>query len=193
MKKMVLSLPALGLVVLSLAGVAPSFPSQIGQEKMEQAETERRITLDVACDGRTFRMNGGIPVPFGAVRGDTFIVNGKIYPADTLPTGTASNSPDDPGGIGTWICRGTFASSWAEIITGAEPHGYNTQFHLFDDGRGVVSDGPEGGVGIVRAVVGGMGLLAGASGEMSEVELGRNSTGAANLRFTITLKKQAPK
>jgi hypothetical protein len=58
-------------------------------------------------DGRTVRFNHGITYQ-EAGRGDTFVLFGPIYPAGTLPTGAASNSPDDPGSIGAWTFRSTF-------------------------------------------------------------------------------------
>ena len=97
MKRIMLSLLALGLVVLGLAGIMPCFLPQVGMQTAVQADTERRITVDVAMDGRTRRFNHGITYE-EAGRGDTFMIFGPIYPAGTLPTGTASNSPDDPGG-----------------------------------------------------------------------------------------------
>ena len=47
---------------------------------------------------------------------------------------------------------------------GKEPHLFSTQFHIFDDGRTLIHDGPEGGPQ-VRAIIGGMGI-SGASGEV---------------------------
>src|SRR5439155_20984087 len=150
MKRIVLSLLALGLVVLGLAGIAPSILSRVGVQTAVQADTEKTISvpssrtqpikLDVACDCRTFAYNRGAVFP-DVVRGDGFIVNGKIFPPGTLPTGTAANDPNDPGSIGDWICRGT--------NTGVDdPGAFVTQYHLLANGRGLVSEGaarvPEG-------------------------------------------------
>ena len=193
MKRIVLSLFALGLVVLGLAGIVPSFPSLVGVQPAVQADTEKPITLDVAIDCRTWRFNGGISDPeFG--RGDSFIANGKIFPAGTLPMGPATNDPNDPGSIGSWIERGTMAATLDEIINkGVRPAFFATWFHLLDDGRGLVADGPHPDSGPM-AVVGGTGGFSGASGEISAVTIiGENSTGCPNMRLTINLKKQAPK
>ena len=43
------------------------------------------------------------------------------------------------------------------------------------------------------AVVGGMGSLAGASGQMEVNIIGENSTGCPNVRVTIVLQKHGPK
>ena len=102
MKKIVLL-----LVVLGLAGIVPSFLPRVGMQTAVQADTETRFTVDIAMDGRTVRFNRGITYQ-EAGRGDTFVIFGPIYPAGTLPTGAASNSPDDPGSIGAWTFRATF-------------------------------------------------------------------------------------
>jgi hypothetical protein len=146
---------------------------------------------DVAIDSRTFRRNGGIsPDEFG--RGDTFIANGKIFPGGTIPSGNPLNHPDDPGSIGTWVERGTYAATRAEILAGTRPAFFATFFHFLDDGSKLVADGahPESSP---LAVIGGTGRFSGASGELFDEIIGRNSTGGVNLRLTITLKKQAPK
>lgn len=181
MKRIVVSVFAFGLVVLGLAGLPHGLPSQVGLQTV-QADTGRTINLDVACDCRTFAFNSGATF----ARGDGFIVNGKVFPAGTLPAGTASNDPNDPGSIGDWICRGT--------LTGAEePIAFVTQYHLLAGGAGVVSDGTAGELGGRLAVVGGFGSFSGAAGDMTAVPIGTNITGCPNIRFTINLKKQAPK
>ncbi len=178
MKRIMLSLFALGLAVLGLASILPSLPPQLGVHNAVQADTETALNLDVACDCRTFAFIGGAFSP----RGDVFIISGKVFPAGTLPVGPASNDPNDPGSIGDWTCRGT--------VTGVpDPFAFITQYHLLANG-GLVSESP---TGVHAAVVGGMGAFSGAGGELSAEEIGPNITGCPNLRFTFNLKKQAPK
>ncbi len=220
MKKIGLSLLALGLLVSGVVGVARSFSSEIEVEKVKHLETERRITVDVAMDGRTRRFNRGITYE-EAGRGDTFMVFGPIYPAGTLPTGAASNSPDDPGSIGTWTYSATLGYDggvslgsglevfgvpaveipplWIQLRRGRpgvvdlfKQFGVGTSYHQFDGGGTLVSEGPASFPPSVNAVVGGLGAFSGAGGEMSAVAIGTNSTGFPNLRHTFTLKKQAP-
>jgi hypothetical protein len=216
MKKIVLVVMALGL-----AGIVRSFPFQVGVQTAVQAHTERRITVDVAMDGRTRRFNRGITYE-EAGRGDTFMVFGPIYPAGTLPTGAASNSPDDPGSIGTWTYSATLGYDggvslgsglevfgvpavetpplWIQARRGRpgvvdlfKQFGVGTSYHQFDDGGTLVSEGPASFPPPVNAVVGGLGAFSGAGGEMTAVAIGTNSTGFPNLRHTFSLKKQAPK
>jgi hypothetical protein len=217
MKKIVLL-----LVVLGLAGIVLSFPFQVGVQTAVQADTQRRFTVDIAIDGRTRRFNHGITYQ-EAGRGDTFMFFGPIYPAGTLPTGAASNSPDDPGSIGTWTYRATLGydggvslGSGLEACCGVPPvetpplwiqvrrgrpgvvdlfsqFGVGTHYHQFDSGGMLVSDGPASLAPPVNAVLGGMGAFSGAGGELTVVAIGTNSTGFPNLRHTFNLKKQAPK
>ncbi len=191
MKKMVLSLFASGLVVLDLTGLVPGAPSEFGLKSAEAAGTTNRITWDVAIDCRTWRFNGGISFQdFG--RGDGFIANGKIFPAHTLSSGVQSNDPNDPGSIGTLVERGTMAATLAEIDAGTRPAFFGTWFHLLDDGRGLVADGPHPETGPM-AVIGGMGAFRGASGELSSEIIGTNITACPNVRVRISLDKKAPR
>jgi hypothetical protein len=153
----------------------------------------RTLSFDVAMDGRTWRLTRLDPSnPKGiAKRGDSFIVDGKIFPAGTIERGL--NNPDQPGSVGTWVCRGTF---YVEDIANQTPHVASLQMYMLDGGNALVSEGLEGGVTVTRAVVGGWGSYAGARGTVLEEPMGSNDTtfdvGAAqvpsfNLRFTFRL------
>jgi hypothetical protein len=155
-----------------------------------------RLMYDVAIDANTFRLNKGGTL-LDALRGDGFIVNGKIYPAGTIPPGGTPDSPGPfdpataPGSIGTFVCRGTFFYDITEILTlGREPHVYTTQHFEFDNGNVLVAEGPEGGRQL-RAIIGGMRGFSGASGEAIEDPLGVNMSGLFNYRFTFKIKKDS--
>jgi hypothetical protein len=154
------------------------------------------LVYDVAINARTFRLNKGGTL-LDALRGDGFIVNGKIYPAGTIPPGGTPDNPGTfdpdsaPGSIGTFVCRGTFFFDIGEILTqGREPHVYSTQHFEFNNQNVLVADGPEGGRQL-RAVIGGMGNFSGASGEVTEDPIGVNATGLFNYRFTFKIKKES--
>jgi hypothetical protein len=155
------------------------------------------LVVDVATDARTFRINRGAPLP-DAKRGDSFIVEGKIFPAGTLPAGGTLLSPGSfnldaaTGSIGKWVLRGAFNADFAEIIGGAEPAVFGTQYFLFNDGRVLVSDGPHGGgQPQLRALTGGGGAFSGATGDVREEVIGTNLTGLFNQRFTFKIKRQS--
>jgi hypothetical protein len=194
-----LSMAAAGLVVVGLGDLVPGVTSHLRVQTAEAAGTNSRsddgenrrraITWDVAIDCRTWRFNGGIAFQdFG--RGDSFIANGKIFPAGTLPSGVQANDPNEPGSVGDWVERGTMAATLAEILSGTRPAFFATWFHLLDDGSAIVADGahPESGP---MAVVGGRGKFSGATGELTDAIIGTNSTGCPNL--TVTIRLHTPK
>ena len=196
-------------LTLAICAIALGFSSQLTRASSDSAEerdgggwdaTRRTLVVDVACDARTFAVNGGRTI-FDAKRGDGFIVKGKIYPGGTIPPGGTMEQPGPfdpdtaPGSIGKWYCRGNFEYDIGEILAGAEPHVYSSQYHLFDNGNGLVTDGPEGGPQ-VRALIGGMGKYAGAIAEVTEEPLGVNSTGCStshDLQFRTNSTGQSEK
>lgn len=167
--------------------------SDAQEESFATRDGFRTVGYDVACDARTFKLNKSGTL-LDARRGDGFIVQGKIYPAGTIPAGGTMDNPGSfdpdtaPGSIGTWICRGTFNSDISEILGGAHPHLYSTQLHLFNNGNAFVHEGPEGGAAFLRALTGGIGGFAGAAGEVLEEPIGVNRTGLFNIRHTFRIK-----
>ena len=156
---------------------------------------EETIAVDVALDCRTFKYNRGVPLE-QIVPGDGYILTAKVFPAGTLRFGPQANDPDAPGSLGTFVTRGTTNATLAEHIANPNKPGvFETSYLLLNDGSsGLVSNGWFAPGGANRAAItGGWGAFRGASGEMSFVSIGTNSTGCENGRTTIVLVKQAPK
>jgi len=127
----------------------------------------------------------------GSHRGDTFIVAGKIYPGGTIPAGEGVFSPDNPGSIGKWICRGVWMIGSDELAAGASPAFDTSQIFLLpDDSKQLFSEGLEGPQPTLRAVTGGTGSMIGAAGQVRQETLGTNVTGLFNFRFTFRLNNQ---
>lgn len=207
MKKRLFTFLTLGLFAVML-GLLVQFntSAQAQEQEVAFARPEANsifdnipITLvfDVATDARTFRINRGAPLP-EAKRGDSFIVEGFIYPAGTIaPGGTllnpgAFNPITATGSIGKWVLRGTFNYDFGEIMAGAEPAVFGTEYFLFNDGKMLVSEGSHGGVQPqLRVIVGGGGTLSGAAGDVREQVIGTNVTGLFNQRFTFKIKRQS--
>ena len=146
----------------------------------------------MAVDCRTFNYSRGIPLA-EIVRGDGFIINSKIFPSGTLSTGNQTNDPNNPGSVGTLVSRGTTTATLAEHLANpSSPAIFHTQHLLLNNGM-IVSEGwfAPGGTN-EGAVVGGTRAFRGASGELSAVNIGTNSTGCPNTRLTIILQKQVP-
>jgi hypothetical protein len=183
------------LLVFGLIGLTPSLSNQASTASATQAGKIRFTVLDVAFDARTFTFNHANPASNNLARGDTFVLNGKIFIAGAIPSGgTPSNpgpfSPDAPGSIGKFICRGTSLFDGAEVAAGAAPFVATTQTFVFDNGNWLFTEGLEGNFSpITRAVTGGLGDFSGMRGEVTMELLGFNSTGMENYRFTFRLKK----
>jgi hypothetical protein len=181
--KIILFAVALAALV-SLAGVAPDFKHLAELQDKVQAAGETLITYDVACDCRT-----GSPTFFAGVRSDPFIINGKIFPAGTLPSGNATNDPTLPVNnvrpIGDWICRGQVSLPIPAPIApaySATPFAFNTQYFLLNDGRALTVEGYAIPTGELLSVTGGIGGFSGATGFTEEGPFGTNVSGCPNFR-----------
>ena len=178
-----ITLLVVGFVLLAgLAGVVPGFRPSTEFQAAVQAAPSHILPIDVAMDCRTIAAGG-------VNRGDTFILNGKIFPDGTLPAGTASNDPAQPvnrvAPIGDIIVRGQQGLPFPPAIASfynAAGGDFVTQYWLFNDGDALTVQGynllPAFEVHLV--VTGGTGSFRGASGEIKVRNLGTNSTGCPN-------------
>ena len=178
-----ITLFALGLA--ALAGLAV-----FGLPATMKAANENILTFDVACDCRA-----GSPSFFSGGRGDVFIVSGKIFPAGTLPSGTATNDPTLPvkgvAPIGEWTCRGQSAFPFPPVIAPAyssTPFAWNTQYFLLNDGRALTVEGYALPSGERLSVTGGIGAFRGAAGDVEEGPFGTNVTTCPNFRAKFTFQ-----
>ncbi len=179
----------LGLVALdALNGVAPSLRPLAEL----QAAGEQVLTLDVAIDCRT--------LVGGPNRGDLFVINGKIFPGGTLPSGVATFDPTQPvngvAPIGNWFIRGQSATPFPPAVAAAyssAPVSFGTIYFILNDGRALTAEGyllpsavPPGIV--FSSVTGGVGGFSGASGFMESPAIGTNATGCPNARSTFHIQ-----
>jgi len=125
-----------------------------------------------------------------------FIVQGKIFPRGTLPSGDAANDPTLPvngvSPIGNWICRGQNSFPLPPVIAEAyssTPSAFNTQYFILEDGRALTAEGydilPSGEH---LSVTGGVAEFSGVSGFIKEEPLGTNSTGCPNFRAKFKIQ-----
>lgn len=183
-------LPVL-LLVFALATLLTSFIYFNPDVSAQTAGTT--ITLDVALDGRTFVVNRVDPSAGSINRGDTFVLDGKIFEGGTIPLGgtktePSSVGPDSPGVIGDWICRGTYLVDSAELST-AKIQRATTNYFLLPDKDRLVTEGFEGAASdITRVITGGLRQYDGARGNTTVERLGINATGAYNMRFVFTMQ-----
>ena len=176
------------LFALALAGLAGL--AVFGVPTVVKAAGESNtFSFDVACDCRTgATLDGG-------VRASPFMIQGKIFPAGTLPAGTASNDPTQPvhgvASIGDWICRGQVQGTYPPAIVSAyasTPFALNTQYFILNDGRGLTAEGYDLPSGGVLSVTGGVAGFSGASGDIQGTILGTNATGCPNFRSMFRIR-----
>ena len=185
-----LSKITLTAAALALLGIAAALAH--GDNGKHSESRWKTIVIDLAEDART-----AVPSPIGATpkRGDTFIINGKLYPGGTLPAGDGLDIDTLTGSIGTWVTRGTFNFDFSQFLaTGAHPLLSTTEYYLFtttgvsDGEEALFSEGPEFPATTHRVVLGGTGRYRGVIGEVQEETLGDNSTGFSNKRYTFTIR-----
>jgi hypothetical protein len=186
MKKLFLTLFVLGVIAIAVS-LLPILGSAatIGTKATS-------VAYDVATDGRTFVVNKMDPAAGAIKRGDTYVLNGTIFPGGAIPVGgtkTAPSSigPDSAGSIGTWFCRGTFLVNGDQFST-QKIQRATTQYFAFSDKNRLITEGFEGTVLINRAIVGGIGTFTGARGLVSMERIGVNATGSQNLRFVFNIE-----
>jgi hypothetical protein len=174
----------------TLFGSVGAAASLAALQSEAEASDMHTLTFDVACDCRT-----GSPAFFSGNRGDAFIVNGKIFPAGTLPSGTANNDPTQPvngvSSIGDWSCRGQVAGAFPPDIAPAyssTPFGWNTQYFLLKGGDALTDEGYATPSGELLSVTGGIRGFSGASGFIVEAPFGTNATGCPNFRATFRFR-----
>jgi len=178
---------ALGLVLLAgLAGVVPGIGPRGTIQTTTQAAPHHVFALDIAVDCRTSVT--------GSNRGDVFMVNGKLFPAGTLPSGTATNDPTQPvngiAPIGDFLVRGQHALPFPPEIAqsySSAPADFATQYYVLNDGRGLTAEGyASASLGLVLlSVTGGIGGFRGATGDLQGTFLGTNATGCPNSTGTF--------
>jgi len=178
------------LFVLALASLAGLVVFAV--PAVMKAQDPNAVTFDVACDCRTFAPASPPD------RSGVFIVNGKIFPAGTLPTGPASNDPTLPvngvNPIGNWICRGQAATPFPPAIASAyssAPTVLNTQYYILNDGRALTLEGYDLASGAAAlSVTGGIGGFSGAVGDIQfpGAPMGTNATGCPNFRAKFRIQ-----
>jgi hypothetical protein len=184
--KRITKITVLALALVLLAGVMPGFRRLAELQPTVQAANRHVFTLDVAVDCRTFVT--------GPNRGDISFLNGKIFPAGTLPSGAATNDPIQPVNgvtpIGDWLTRGQNAFPFPPEVAEAyssTPAFFATQYYILNDGRALTVEGyASATLESSFAVTGGIGGFRGASGDIQGGGgLGTNITGCPNFRVTF--------
>jgi hypothetical protein len=185
-------------VAISVFAAGLLFPSQILANNADEVST---FTVDVAESTVNYTQNNVDRSEGQDVfsPGDTFILEGTIYPAGKLPRGKANNDPNAPGGIGKYRVRGSYTANFPNFekavngLPDAPPEiGFVTEIYSFhEDGTSIMTDGiwPNANFSARRVVLGGTGQFRDIVGEIKEENIGENSTGFCNLRVTFLVKR----
>jgi len=169
-------------VIVSGFGPLPDFQAAV------KATGENILKFDVAVDCRTFIT--------GLNRGEVFILNGKIFPAGTLPSGNAINDPTQPvngiAPIGDWINRGQNGGPFPPALApsySSAPAFLATHYYILNDGRALTLEGYASASLVAHlSVTGGIGGFRGAAGEVGGTVLGTNVTGCPNFRAMFSIE-----
>jgi len=149
------------------------------------------LSVDVAEDFTKFVFT---PLSPGAPpeRGATFITEGSLFPAGTIPDDPTDFDPAKSGSTGKWICGGTHLVAASEIPAAPVWVMTDQLYQLPGQERMLTTSGTEGGTVSVRAVTGGTGVFKGWVGEQRQRFLGFNKTGGVTLRVTFRLRRATP-
>jgi hypothetical protein len=210
MKKSLVS-PFVFVIFLGVLGLTPLVLAQFNETQdppvaAEQTESQffhrsdLTFTLDNACDARTSRTNRVNPAATTGMRGDTSIINGKLFRGWVLPLGfdgAFNLDANVANSVGTWRCIQTTLNDPAPGNTELPLTGAVTYYFELEGGMLMVQglnshrNPANGGVPRVHAIVGGTGRYKAARGEVREEVIGNNNTGAFNLRFTLRIKRES--
>jgi len=194
--KLVIAALALATTAVSLLSVALMFPPAGRADSGDEFEA---FTVDVTQDWTTNAQNNVDPSkgPNSLSRGDTFIVDGALYPSHTLENGIA-DAPPSAHSIGNYRIRGTALISgddFAHAVAGdPAPHDlfFATEAFLFpDDGTSILTEGlwPNARLSGHRTVIGGTGRFVGVVGEAFIENVGETTHGFCNSRVRFKLRK----
>jgi hypothetical protein len=192
----------LGGAAVMLAGL--SFPlvnraedvNQPSLDKREMLTFEVDVTQHLASNAQNNVDPSQDPTLFS--RGDTFIVDGSIYPPGSIQPGIAEPNANAPV-IGKYRLRGTFTGNTAEFNEGiagnpAAPQiiAFATEsFSLPNDNTTILTDGiwPNARKSAKRVVLGGTRRFVSVIGEVFETNIGENHDGFCNSRVKFKLRK----
>ena len=136
--------------------------------------------------------------PAAFSEGDTFVQDGAVYPAGTIPPGSNTFDLNTPGAIGTYNVRGTWIIDLPHFelavnhVAGA-PHemAFATEILTFgNDGSAITTDGlyPNAYFSVRRVVLGGTGRFRDVTGEVEAENIGETVSGC-NFRLKFKIRR----
>jgi len=138
--------------------------------------------------------------PSVASRGDTFVVNGTIYPDNSIPPGPHGAPIAGAPELGLYVQRGVFTENsdqYLKAVAGEKDVAHNVEFAteilVFHDGSTLLMDGlwPNAYRSTTRVVTGGTGRFSCVVGTVLEENIGEDDDLFCNLRMTFKIRKAA--
>jgi hypothetical protein len=199
MNRTKLSVSAVALTISALVLTAAlTFPTGIFANDGDDFE---KFTVDTTQDDKTNAQNNVDPSKdqLSLHRGDTFIVDGAIYPGKTLEEGLKKDPGPNDHPIGSYRLRGTTLLKDSDEYTRAVAHDdsapdamfFATDEFSFGDGNTILTEGiwPNGNRSAVRVVIGGTGRFRGVVGEAHIRNIGEGTNLFCNARVTFRIRK----
>lgn len=130
-------------------------------------------------------------------RGDTFVLDGTIYPDHSIPPGPGMEPVPGARKLGKYIQRGVFTANFDQFekalagVRDVTPVvAFATESLAFKDGSSILTDGlwPNADRTTNRVVLGGTGRYRGVVGEVIEENIGEDTDGICNLRMTFKIR-----
>jgi hypothetical protein len=205
-KAMAVAALALTTGAILLIAAAVVFPSasraqETAADKISAGEEVRTFTVDVWQNASSNVQNDVDPAEGQILftRGDTFVVDGLLYPKDTIPPLIADPDPNARP-IGGYRLRGTilinsdeFNRAVAEDPSAPPLFAFATEiFSVPDDQNQIITEGvwPNARRSAYRVVVGGTGRFRNVVGEVYEQNIGESkASGFSNSRVTFRIRK----
>lgn len=197
---------AAGLAVAAtVGGAAVAIASPDAADASSQ---DKRLVLDIATRFSTFRVNiadgSDEPSPLGVPRGSSFLLEGEIFEGGTITPGEMFDLEANlHRRIGHWFCWGNLISFDGR----PDPHVVSTQEYVLGSiepespfpPNKIMSGGTEGAFDPatnpqLRAVIGGTGTYAGATGHAAQFLIGQNTDAdpdglnSSTLRFSFDIR-----
>ena len=128
-----LAIAAVPLTTVAISLFAVVFPSHTWANNDDEIST---FTVDVAESTVNYRQNDVDPSEGQDVfsPGDTFILEGTIYPAGKLPRGKANNDPNDPGPSSFDLQYDGFTTVFKAEAHGLAPGTHHIKLAIADTG-----------------------------------------------------------
>jgi hypothetical protein len=135
-----------------------------------------------------------------STRGDTFVLDGTIYPDKSIPGGHGGEPLPNAPKLGKMVQRGvstTGVDQFLLAIGGARnvesTIAFATELLTFQDGSTILTDGlwPNAYFSVYRVVLGGTGRFRDVVGELLDENIGEDTDGFCNTRLTFKIRKAA--